>query len=142
MKHTFPGGAYKVSPTLFQLLQDEGIDIPDNLKYFPYRATFGFEYYFNRYAHHPRNSEKLTWEAEHIPLSVSVFSNVPGFGERHRFVTTGDTSDLIKCFLEYFVRISDASYLFLLEIFSTVIDQIDMFVVSTRTTVILKTRIM
>ena len=38
----FPGGACKTSPTIFQLLEDEGFTIPKHLKYFPYKATFEF----------------------------------------------------------------------------------------------------
>ena len=125
VKHTFHGGAYRVPQTLFHILEDEGINVPDDLKFYPYRATFDFECYFKHHAQHPRNSEKLTWEAEHVPLSVSVCSNVPGYDQPRCFVTTGDTSDLIKRFLDYLLEISEASYLLLLEQFSTVFDHID-----------------
>ncbi|CAB3992757.1 PREDICTED: uncharacterized protein LOC101240405 [Paramuricea clavata] len=63
-------GAYKIPQTIFDLPEDEGIDIPEDLKYFPYRATSDFECYFKHESHHPRNTEKLTWEAEHIPLCL------------------------------------------------------------------------
>ena len=33
--HVFPGSAYKVPQTIFDLLEDEGIVIPEDLKYFP-----------------------------------------------------------------------------------------------------------
>ena len=45
-------------------MADEGIEIPEDLKYFPYRATFDFECYFKRETEHPRNTAKLTWEAD------------------------------------------------------------------------------
>ena len=101
VKHTFPGGAYRVPQTLFHLLEDEGIVVPDDLRFYPYRVTFDFECYFKHHAQHPRNSEKLTWEAEHVPLSVSVCSNVPGYDQPRCFVTSGDTSDLIKRFYRF-----------------------------------------
>ena len=119
IKHTFPGGAYRVPQTLFHLLEDEGIVVPDDLRFYTYRVTFDFECYFKHHAQHPRNGEKLTWEADHVPLSVSVCSNVPGYAQPRCFVTTGDTSDLIKRFLDYLLEISEASYLLLLEQFST-----------------------
>ena len=125
VKHTFPGGAYRVPQTLFHLLEDEGIVVPDDLRFYPYSVTFDFECYFEHHTQHPRNSEKLTWEAEHVPLSVSVCSNVPGYDQPRCFVTTGDTSDLIKRFLDYLLEISEASYLSLLEQFSTVFGHID-----------------
>ena len=46
VRHVFPGGAYKVPHTIFDLLVDEDIEIPEDLKYFPYCATFDFECYF------------------------------------------------------------------------------------------------
>ena len=52
-------------------------------------------------------------------------SNVAGFDQPRCFVTTGDTLDLIKRFLEYLVEFSKASYSLLLEQFSTVFDQVD-----------------
>ncbi len=59
IRHVFPGGAYKVPQTIFDLLEDEGIQIPEDLKYFPYRATFDFECYFQKETQHPRNTTKL-----------------------------------------------------------------------------------
>lgn len=37
-------------------------------------------------------------EAQHVPLSVSVCSNVAGYDEPQCFVSTGDTSEMIKQF--------------------------------------------
>ena len=31
----FPGGAYKTPPNVFQLLEYEGLAIPDDFKFFP-----------------------------------------------------------------------------------------------------------
>ena len=109
VRHVFPGGAYKVPQTIFDLLADEGIEIPEDLKYFPYRATYDFECYFKRKTDHPRNTAKLTWEVEHIPLSVSVCSNVPGYDQPKCFVSPGNTGDMIKQFEDYLVKISQES---------------------------------
>ena len=98
--------------------------VPESLKYFPYRATSDFERYFNKHTQNPRNSEKLTWEAEHIPLSVSVCSNVPGYDQPRCFLTNDDTSELIKRFVEYLVESSNTSYSLLLEQISTIFEQI------------------
>ena len=35
VSYQFPGGAYKTPPIIFQLLEDEGLTIPDHLKFFP-----------------------------------------------------------------------------------------------------------
>jgi hypothetical protein len=44
VRHIFPGGAYKFPQTIFDLLADKGIDIPEDLKYFPYRATLFYKW--------------------------------------------------------------------------------------------------
>ncbi|CAB4018814.1 Zinc finger and SCAN domain-containing 22 [Paramuricea clavata] len=125
IRHIFPGGAYKVPQSIFDLLADEGIEIPEDLKYFPYRVTFDFECYFKHTSNRSRNTEKLTWQAEHIPLSVSVCSNVPGYTEPKCFVSSGDTSKMIQEFVEYLVKISQESYVLLLDLFADVFRQIE-----------------
>ena len=98
--------------------------IPEDLKHFPYHATFDFECYFKKENKHPRNTAKLTWEAEHVPLSVSVCSNVPGYDEPKCFVSSGSTREMIKQFIDYLVQISQESYALLLDRFSDVFEQI------------------
>ncbi|CAH3104137.1 unnamed protein product [Porites lobata] len=107
--YMFPGGAYKTAPTIFQLLEDEGFTIPQHLKYFPYRATFDFECTFSSHTS-LRDTEKLTWNAKHIPLSVSVCSNVPDYDQPKCFVSDGDSKQLVKEMLEHLVKISEKSY--------------------------------
>ena len=76
----YPGGAYHVPTTLFEELEEEGILAPEEARYFPYRATFDFECYFDKEkAQELKNTDKLTWQSAHVPLSVSVCSNVPGY---------------------------------------------------------------
>ena len=76
----YPGGAYHVPKTIFEELEDEGIIVPEEARYFPYRATFDFECFFDKErAQELKNTEKLNWESAHVPLSVSVCSNVPGY---------------------------------------------------------------
>ena len=121
----FPGGVYKVPQTIFDLLEDEGIVIPKELKYFLYRAMFDFECYFQKENQHPRNTAKLTWEAKHVPLRVSVRSNVPGYDEPKCFVSSGNTREMIKQFIDYLVQISQESYALLLDRFSDMFEQIN-----------------
>ena len=125
VRHVFPGGAYKVPQTIFHLLEDKGIHIPEDLKYFPYRATFDFECYFKKEDQHLRNTAKLTWEAEHIPLSVSVCSNVPGYDQPKCFVSSSNTREMLKQFIDYLVEISQESYALFLDHFSDVFEQIN-----------------
>ena len=78
--YQFPGGAYKTPPTIFQLPEDEGLTVPEHPKFFAYRATFDFECMFTPETD-LNDTEKLTCDAKHIPLSASVCSNVPDYDQ-------------------------------------------------------------
>lgn len=124
VRYTFPGGVYNVPWTTFDLLEDEGIDIPPHLKFFPYRATFDFECMFN-YDNHPNNTEKMMWQAKHVPISVSVCSNVPKYELPRCFVSTGDCKQLVGEMIDYMVRISKESYRLMRVQFDGVFQSID-----------------
>lgn len=122
--YTFPGGAYKTAPTIFQLLESEGFTVPEHLMYFPYRATFDFECMFSSTTG-LENTKKLTWNAKHIPLSVSVRSNVPQYDQPKCFVTDGNSNQLVKEMVDYLVKISRKSCGLMKEEFFSVFDAID-----------------
>ena len=64
----YPGGAYHVQKTIFEQLEDEGIIAPEEWRYFPYRATFDFECYFDKEkAEDLKTTEKLTWQSSMYP---------------------------------------------------------------------------
>ena len=106
----YPGGAYHVPKTIFEELEDEGIVVPEEWRYFPYRATFDFECYFDKEkAQELKNTEKLTWQSAHVPLSVSVCSNVPGYQAPKCFVSEGDSDLLLEEFVQYLTTISTKS---------------------------------
>ena len=119
--YKYPGGVFHLPPTIFQRLRDEGIDVEDRV--FPYRATYDFECYFDK-TELPRDSAKVTWEQQHIPLSVSVASNIPGYTEPRCFVTAGDTQELIDSMMSYVDEIAVASYELMLEQYEPVLEQL------------------
>ena len=120
----FPGGVYKNPPTIFQLLEDEGFFIPQQMKFFLYRATFDFECMFDT---DPglENTKKLSWDAKHIPLSVSVCSNVPDYSEPKCFVSEGDPKQLVTKMVDYLIEISKKSYSLAKEKFNAIFEAID-----------------
>lgn len=109
VRFKFPGGVFSNPKTIFELLEEEGITIPEDLKFFPFHATFDFECMFDK-ENLPDDSAKVHWEAQHVPLSVSVCSNVPDFTQPKCFVTDGDSKQLVPNLIEYLVQISDHSY--------------------------------
>ena len=122
--YQFPGGAYKTPPTIFQLPEDEGLTVPEHPKFFAYRATFDFECMFTPETD-LNDTEKLTWDAKHIPLSVSVCSNVPDYDQPKCFVSDGDSKQLVKEMLEHLVKISEKSYDLLRKEFNFLFEAID-----------------
>ena len=124
VRYRFPGSTYKPSKTILHLLEDEGIAIPEELRFFPYRATFDFECMFDT-SGLPHNSTKLTWENKHVPVSVSVCSNVPEYHEPRCFVSDGDCKALVKRMVDYLIEVSQESYRLMKEQFVEVFQAIN-----------------
>ena len=116
----YKGGVYRPPASIFERLDDEGIIVSPVLRYFPYRATFDFECYFSD-ERLPTNSDKLQWSARHVPLSVSVASNVPGYEPAQCYVTDGDSDKLVADMMDHLTAISDAAYESLLPLYADVL---------------------
>ena len=86
----YKGGVYHPTPSVFQRLEDKGIHVVDVLRFYPYRATFDFECFFDG-ENLPTTTDHVEWVARHVPLSVSVASNVPGYEAPRCFVSDGDS---------------------------------------------------
>ena len=124
VQYKFPGGAYTIPKTIFDLLEDEGFTLPPELRYFPYRATFDFECTFDC-NNCPNDTAKLHWEAKHVPLSLSVFSNVSGYDQPKCSISNGDPRQLVQDMVKYLVEISKENYRLLKQDFSTLFEEID-----------------
>ena len=126
VKLKYPGGAYYVPKTIFDELEYEGIIVPEEARYFSYRAAFDFECYFDKEkGQELKNSEKLNWQPAHVPLSVSVCSNVPEYEEPKCFVSGGDPKEFITEFIQYLVSISTKSSSLLQENYAPVFEALN-----------------
>ena len=47
VRRVYPGGVYHSTPAVYERLDDENIRVPESLQYYPYRATFDFECWFD-----------------------------------------------------------------------------------------------
>ena len=119
----YKGGVYRPPSSIFERLDDEGIIASPVLRYFPYRATFDFECYFSD-ERLPVNSDKLQWSARHVPLSISVASNVPGYEPAQCYVTDGDSDKLVADMMDHLTAISDAAYESLLPLYADVLEEL------------------
>ena len=124
VNRVYKGGVYRPSPSIFQRLDDEGIVVDEALRYYPYRATFDFEYYFTG-GNLPVDTDHVQWMACHVPLSVSLASNVPGYEPALCFVTYGDADKLVGSMMTRLNTISDAAFASLLPLYPAVLAALD-----------------
>ncbi len=93
VKHTFPGGKYNKSKSIFDRIEELYNDLikkektyilyhnfnpivaNEDAKYYPYECAFDFEAMLKK-IEITDNEKKLQITSEHVPVSVSIFSNV------------------------------------------------------------------
>ena len=125
IKRVYKGGVYHPPSSIFERLDDEGIIVEDVLRYYPYRATFDFECYFDR-NNVPADTNTLQWSARHVPLSVSVASNVPGHEDAQCYITNGDSDKLVADMMSHLHAVSDAAFESLKPSYESVLDKLKM----------------
>ena len=109
---------------MFERLDDEGIVVEKTLRYYPYRATFDFECYFDR-DNVPADTDHVQWVARHVPLSVSVASNVPGHEDAQCYITNGDSDKLVADMMAGLVATSDAAFKSLKPSYESVLNELE-----------------
>ena len=124
VRHVYNGGVYHPPPSVFERLDDEGIVVDEGLRYYPYRATFDFECFFTG-DNLPADTDHVQWVARHVPLNVSVASNVPGYEPALCFVTDGDADKLVGCMMTRLNTISDAAFASLLPLYADVLADLE-----------------
>ncbi|XP_038066265.1 uncharacterized protein LOC119736293 [Patiria miniata] len=126
IKHKFSGGSYQLPFTIFDKLSEVGIDVEEDMKYYPFRATFDYECYFQSVSPSMRQRDgKLRWEARHELLSVSIASNIPDYEAPRCFVSNGNPRELVSDMVDYLHTISLAAYEILLEKYEVIFEQLD-----------------
>ena len=123
VRRVYPGGVYHSTPSVFERLADENIRVAEALQYYPYRATFDFECWFDT-EHLPSDSDQVHWVARHVPLSVSVASNVPGHEQVTCIVTDGDTNKLVSTMITILQSMSEAAYDKIKDSYDNVLEQL------------------
>ena len=105
----FPGGIHKNPRTIFEKLEEIGICVSANERFFSYCACYDFEAYFSP-ENLPESGPKLSFEARHVPLSVGIATNVPNFENGVCFVTNSDENNLVQKMLKCLEDASNAGY--------------------------------
>lgn len=117
----YVGGVYTPPESILSKLRRYNIPVDDSFV-FPFRSTFDFEAYQEKIE---KKTKHTTFFSKHVPLSVSVCSNVRGFCDPVCFVNEGDTQCMIDDMVDYLETVSLASYSILLEIFEQTFRELD-----------------
>ena len=123
VREVFPGGIHKNPATIFEKLKEIGIVVPHCDRHFPFFVCYDFEAYFSK--KQISNSSMLTLDACHIPLSIAVASNIPGYESGVCFVMEGSEEELVQKLVNYLESLSEVSYKFLPEKFDYVFEQLE-----------------
>ena len=121
----YPGGGYGLPKTLFECLKENGIDVPKEDQFFPYRVSFDCEAL--SVPIDDERGKKECFLAEQIPASISVSSNVPGFTNPKCIISDGSPERLVECFYMYLKTISMQAYDILSEKFESVLNQVNYY---------------
>lgn len=73
-KFVYPGGFYRPTESIFERLNEFGINVPDDQRTFPWFVCYDFEAVLQKVTDRP--TEMLEWTQKHVPVSVSICSNV------------------------------------------------------------------
>ena len=96
VKHIYPMKLYQLRETLFDKLDSFNIQYTDDQKLFNNLAVFDFESICIREEKF-KNTETTTWIGKHVPISVSIFSNLIA---NPIFLCNSNPRDLVKSFID------------------------------------------
>ena len=124
VRHVYSGGVYHSTPSVFQRLGDEGITVVDTLRFYPYRATFDFECFFDG-KNLPADTDRVQWISRHVLVSVSLASNVPGHETPHCYIRDGDSDKLVGSMMSGLSTIRDAAFDMLIPSYDNVLNELE-----------------
>ena len=102
--YRYKGGPYAPRMRFYEMLGELGIWIQPEDRYYEYRATYDLEACLVRIEDNDR------YTSRHVPMSVSIASNVPGFEGPYCFISEGDSRDMVIRMIKQLLAISDEAY--------------------------------
>ena len=101
----FSGEPHVKTKTVFDKLDNIGVHIKPEDRFYPYRITYDIETYLDK-SGLPPPSDQCVYEATHVLMSISVCSNVPGFLSPKCFVSSGDSKEVVCRFVDYLLEVA------------------------------------
>ena len=131
VKYVFPGSVYKNKLSVFEELEEMGIQVRDEDKYEKWFACFDFEAYQHDFDEKvdagEENSleveERTSWNKVHVPVSFSAGCNVDGVETCH--VSSKDPEELVSLFVAILLEICEKKYRATVERFEYIFDQLE-----------------
>ena len=90
-QHKYASGAYQLSDTIFDRLEEFNIIVPDELRLFPNPIVYDFQS-ITVHDSTIKNTEMTSWIGKHVPISVSMCSN---FNPDTVFICNEDPNQLL-----------------------------------------------
>ena len=106
-EYEFPGGFHKMTPSIFDRLEEFDIVVPKKERLYPWFIVYDFEAILSHVTEQ-QSTPRLKWLRKHEPISVSVASNVVGSEEAKCFVNA-DQECLIEEMMTYMGSIADSA---------------------------------
>ncbi|MES9993656.1 MAG: C2H2-type zinc finger protein, partial [Candidatus Thiodiazotropha sp.] len=120
--YVFPGGFHRMKESIFEELDKYGIDVPKEERTFPWFICYDFEAILKKVDDRP--TEMLTWTHQHVPISVSICSNVEGHRDPTCLVDP-DANELVKGMVSAMSDIANTVYELAEEKWGWVLEAID-----------------
>ena len=101
VRYTYPGGIYKSPLTIFEEMKlTLGIEVPKELQVYPCFAVYDFEALLKKVETGEEEEGRTVWTTEHVPICVSVCSNVSGYTAPYA-ITDDDPDNLVKSMCDH-----------------------------------------
>ena len=88
-------------------MSDVGVDVPQELRIYPYYVCFDYESMMSLLT--PQDAPRAGFTAEHVPISFSICSNIPGL-EKPEFRAHPSPAKLVQTFVDLLEDYSARSY--------------------------------
>ena len=99
-KHVYPGGYFKNSCGIFDDLEQYGISVCENERYYPWYSFFDMEAMLKQLDDTSSDTAKLTWIREHVAISVSIAANITDH-EHGECIVEPDKATLVSMLVDY-----------------------------------------
>ena len=121
IKHSYPNEPYLLKLNVFEKLENVDVKINDTIRLFTNLAVFDFES-IKVHDETLSNSNSVTWVGKHVPISVSIASNLHS---SPIFLCKKNPMQLIREFLDELPKLSEQSAAMMQTKFYNVLIQLD-----------------